>query len=144
MFPNLLMSTKFQNGAISGIQLFSGNLRGVNSRNWRRNEIIPFVFTCDERSNPVAVSVFTLQTFISGAKKISYYIAFHNHQWSTNHHHWSLYVSESVHSWLTWSVRWVVPKNWIGIERLIGGELPKRTISNWVSPTFTPKSKKLV
>ena len=66
MFPNVMISTSFQNGAISGIKLFNGNLRGMKSINRSRNEIIPFVFTCDERSNPVAVTVFTLQTFISG------------------------------------------------------------------------------
>ena len=150
MFPDLLMSTSSQNGAISGIWLFNGNLWGVYSVNGSWNEIIPFVFTCEPKQlkEAVTVIIITSQTFISGATKISYLVFVHNHQlvyvWSTHHHEWSLYLSESMHSRLTKSVCWVLPKNWIGVERLIGGELPKRPLRNWVSPTSTPKSKKLV
>ena len=46
MFPNLVMLTSSQRGAISG-KLINGNLRGINRVNGDRNERIPFVFTCE-------------------------------------------------------------------------------------------------
>ena len=127
------------------------SLRSVFSKSelkWN-NSICAHLWTKTiERSKQVTVTIITSQTFISEATKISYCIVVHNHQLlyvlSTCHHEWFLYVSESMYSWLTKSVCWVLPKNWIGVERLTGGELPSRSLSNLVSPTSTPKSKKLV
>ena len=102
---------------------------------WKNSIVIYLWIKTIERSNPVAL-IITSRIFLTGSTKISYYI---KHPSS-----WMVLVSESMHSWLTKSVLWVLPISWIGVERLIGGELPSRTISNSVSPTFTPKSKKLV
>ena len=52
-------------------------------------------------------------------------------------------MGESIHSWLTKSVRWNLSKSWIGLKSCKNPmEIPS-TI-NWVSPASTPKSKKLV
>ena len=50
MFPNLVMSTSPQKGAISEMLADDGNMRGIAEVNSDWNERIPFVFTCEQKS----------------------------------------------------------------------------------------------
>ena len=67
MLPNLSTSAlSYQKGAISGIKVFSGKLRGMNSKKWVWNETTPLILTCNWRKNPVTLILIGMQQFHYG------------------------------------------------------------------------------
>ena len=67
MLPNFSMSAlSYQKGAISGIKVFSGKLRGMNSIKWVWNETTPLILTCNWRKNPVTLILIGMQQFHYG------------------------------------------------------------------------------